>query len=72
MPLAEFKPDNIVSTGDTVALLDSSYKKHKHAFIFALGAHTSGPEGSSIVEMCKPVIHLRLSARKECLFLSLR
>ncbi|OQE41887.1 hypothetical protein PENCOP_c004G04697 [Penicillium coprophilum] len=33
-PLAEFKPDNIVSTGDTVALLDSSYKKHKHAFIF--------------------------------------
>ncbi|KAJ5498606.1 SEC7-like alpha orthogonal bundle [Penicillium expansum] len=27
-------PDNIVSTGDTVALLDSSYKKHKHAFIF--------------------------------------
>ncbi|KAJ5365351.1 SEC7-like alpha orthogonal bundle [Penicillium concentricum] len=33
-PLAEFKPDNIVSTGDTVALLDSSYKKHKHAFMF--------------------------------------
>lgn len=33
-PLAEFKPDNIVSTGDTVALLDSSYKKHKHAFTF--------------------------------------
>ncbi|QQK40182.1 Guanyl-nucleotide exchange factor, putative [Penicillium digitatum] len=33
-PLAEFKPDNILSTGETVALLDSSYKKHKHAFIF--------------------------------------
>lgn len=33
-PLAEFKPDNIVSTGDTVALLDRNYKKHKHAFVF--------------------------------------
>jgi hypothetical protein len=33
-PLAEFKPDGIMSTNDAVALLDSSYKKHKHAFSF--------------------------------------
>ncbi|KAE8144535.1 hypothetical protein BDV25DRAFT_91292 [Aspergillus avenaceus] len=33
-PLAEFKPDGIMSTDDAVALLDSSYKKHKHAFVF--------------------------------------
>ena len=32
--LAEFKPDAAVSTYDAVALLDSSYKKHKHAFVF--------------------------------------
>jgi hypothetical protein len=33
-PLSDFKPDGIMSTGDAVALLDTSYKKHKHAFIF--------------------------------------
>lgn len=33
-PLAEFKPDGIMSTHDAVALLDSSYKKHKYAFSF--------------------------------------
>ncbi|KAJ5369039.1 uncharacterized protein N7496_008799 [Penicillium cataractarum] len=33
-PLAEFKPDGIMSTNDAVALLDDSYKKHKHAFSF--------------------------------------
>ncbi|KAJ5140433.1 hypothetical protein N7448_003841 [Penicillium atrosanguineum] len=33
-PLADFKPDAIMSTNDAVALLDSSYKKHKHAFSF--------------------------------------
>ena len=33
-PLADFKPDAIMSTNDAVALLDSSYKKHKYAFQF--------------------------------------
>ncbi|OGM44962.1 guanyl-nucleotide exchange factor [Aspergillus bombycis] len=33
-PLTEFKPDGIMSTEDAVALLDLSYKKHKHAFVF--------------------------------------
>ena len=33
-PLSDFKPDGIMSTGDAVALLDKSYKKHKHAFMF--------------------------------------
>lgn len=33
-PLTEFKPDAIMSTSDAVALLDTSYKKHKHAFMF--------------------------------------
>ncbi|KAF7158650.1 hypothetical protein CNMCM5623_003710 [Aspergillus felis] len=33
-PLIEFKPDGIMSTDDAVALVDSSYKKHKHAFLF--------------------------------------
>ncbi|KAJ5234702.1 uncharacterized protein N7469_003870 [Penicillium citrinum] len=33
-PLAEFKPDAIMSTNDAVALLDTSYKKHKYAFSF--------------------------------------
>jgi hypothetical protein len=33
-PLAEFKPDGMMSTSDAVALLDHSYKKHKHAFSF--------------------------------------
>lgn len=32
-PLVDFKPDGIMSTDDAVALLDSSYKKHKHAFL---------------------------------------
>lgn len=33
-PLTEFKPDAIMSTSDTVALLDTSYRKHKYAFMF--------------------------------------
>jgi len=33
-PLNTFKPDALVSTDDAVALLDHSYKKHKHAFAF--------------------------------------
>ncbi|KAH0536818.1 hypothetical protein FGG08_006351 [Glutinoglossum americanum] len=33
-PLENFKPDALMSTDDAVALLDSSYKKHKHAFVF--------------------------------------
>ena len=34
-PLEQFKPDALMSTDDAVGLVDSSYKKHKHAFIFA-------------------------------------
>ncbi|CAK7264101.1 hypothetical protein SEPCBS119000_000827 [Sporothrix epigloea] len=33
-PVDDFKPDNIMQTKGAVALLDSSYKKHKHAFTF--------------------------------------
>ncbi|KAI4286887.1 MAG: hypothetical protein L6R35_003856 [Caloplaca aegaea] len=33
-PLEQFKPDALMSTEDAVALLDSSYKKHKNAFVF--------------------------------------
>ena len=33
-PLEQFKPDALMSTDDAVGLVDSSYKKHKHAFIF--------------------------------------
>lgn len=33
-PLTDFKPDGIMSTDDAVALLDSGYTKHKHAFVF--------------------------------------
>lgn len=33
-PLTDFSPDGLMSTNDAVALLDSSYKKHKHAFVF--------------------------------------
>ncbi|KKZ64014.1 hypothetical protein EMCG_01675 [[Emmonsia] crescens] len=32
-PITDFKPDAIMSTHDAVALLDSSYKKHKNAFL---------------------------------------
>ncbi|KAI5300741.1 hypothetical protein KEM55_005328 [Ascosphaera atra] len=32
-PLTEFKPDAIMSTSEAVALLDASYKRHKHAFL---------------------------------------
>lgn len=32
-PVTEFKPDTIMSTSDAVGLIDSSYKKHKHAFL---------------------------------------
>jgi Sec7 domain/PH domain len=33
-PLENFKPDALMSTDDAVALLDSSYKKHKNSFVF--------------------------------------
>lgn len=33
-PLTEFKPDVMMSTDDAVALTDSNYKRHKHAFLF--------------------------------------
>ncbi|CAI6084727.1 unnamed protein product [Clonostachys chloroleuca] len=33
-PLEEFKPDALMSTHDAVALHDSSYKKHKNAFVY--------------------------------------
>lgn len=33
-PLEQFKPDALMSTDDAVALVDSTYKKHKHAFVF--------------------------------------
>lgn len=34
-PLEEFRYDNKVPTTDAVALLDSGYKRHKHAFVLA-------------------------------------
>jgi len=33
-PLDQFKPDALMSTDGAVALMDSSYKKHKHAFVY--------------------------------------
>ncbi|KAI4259283.1 MAG: hypothetical protein LQ352_000823 [Teloschistes flavicans] len=33
-PLEQFKPDVLMSTENAVALLDSTYKKHKHALVF--------------------------------------
>ncbi|KAL4764917.1 Arf family guanine nucleotide exchange factor SYT1 [Aspergillus foveolatus] len=33
-PLNDFNPVSMMSTDNAVALLDSSYKKHKHAFLF--------------------------------------
>ena len=33
-PLDQFKPDVMMSTEHAVALIDSSYKKHKNAFVF--------------------------------------
>ncbi|KXX81740.1 Protein transport protein sec73 [Madurella mycetomatis] len=33
-PLDQFKPDALMSTDGAVALLDSSYNKHKHAFLY--------------------------------------
>ncbi|KAK6358283.1 hypothetical protein TWF730_007632 [Orbilia blumenaviensis] len=33
-PLLEFNPDSMLSTDDTVALIDRTYKKHKNAFMF--------------------------------------
>jgi hypothetical protein len=33
-PLEQFKPDALISTDGAVALLDSSYNKHKHAFVY--------------------------------------
>ncbi|KAJ5570973.1 hypothetical protein N7535_004633 [Penicillium sp. DV-2018c] len=62
-PLAEFKPDSILSTGDTVALLDSSYKKHKHAFTFV--RHNAMEEtflATSESEMNDWIAHLNYAA----------
>jgi hypothetical protein len=33
-PLENFKPDALMSTDGAVALLDSTYRKHKHAFVY--------------------------------------
>ncbi len=33
-PLDQFRPDELMSTDGAVALLDSTYKKHKHAFTY--------------------------------------
>jgi Sec7 domain len=33
-PLSSFQPDALLSMDDAVALLDTGYKKHKHAFLF--------------------------------------
>ena len=33
-PLEQFKPDVLMSTENAVALLDTNYKKHKHALVF--------------------------------------
>lgn len=33
-PIESFKPDALMSTDDSVALLDFTYKKHKNAFLF--------------------------------------
>ena len=33
-PLEQFKPDALMSTEDAVALVDTTYKKHKNAFVF--------------------------------------
>ncbi|KAK1760744.1 protein transport protein sec73 [Echria macrotheca] len=33
-PLDQFKPDNLMSTDGAVALMDATYKKHKHAFVY--------------------------------------
>ncbi|KAK4241225.1 hypothetical protein C8A03DRAFT_12467 [Achaetomium macrosporum] len=33
-PLEQFKPDALMSTDGAVALMDSSYNKHKHAFVY--------------------------------------
>ncbi|KAK4193073.1 hypothetical protein QBC35DRAFT_163527 [Podospora australis] len=33
-PLDQFKPDALMSTDGAVALMDSSYNKHKHAFVY--------------------------------------
>ena len=33
-PLTSFEPDALMSMDDTVALVDSSYKKHKNGFVF--------------------------------------
>ncbi|KAL1842512.1 hypothetical protein VTJ49DRAFT_5118 [Mycothermus thermophilus] len=33
-PLPEFKPDALISTDGAVALVDASYTKHKHAFVY--------------------------------------
>lgn len=33
-PLQDFKPDALIKTDDAVALVDSTYTRHKHAFTF--------------------------------------
>lgn len=40
-PLTEFKPDAVIPTENAVALVDSTYRKHKHAFFF-VGAGVPG------------------------------
>ncbi|CAI7587258.1 unnamed protein product [Penicillium bialowiezense] len=62
-PLSEFKPDGIMSTGDAVALLDTAYKKHKHAFMFV--RHNALEEtflASSESEMNDWLAHLNYAA----------
>jgi hypothetical protein len=62
-PLSDFKPDGIMSTGDAVALLDTSYKKHKHAFMFV--RHNALEEtflATSEVEMNDWLGHLNYAA----------
>jgi hypothetical protein len=33
-PVVDFKPDTIMSTSDAVTLIDTDYRRHKHAFLF--------------------------------------
>ena len=42
-PLQEFKPDALIKTDNAVALIDSTYTRHKHAFTFV------GPGGQEEV-----------------------
>lgn len=46
-PLEHFKPDALISTDNAVALLDTSYKKHKNAFMFV---HLGGFEETFLAD----------------------